>query len=201
MKLTHLLITLCIALSFYAWNSSANLSFSKYALLNGNYYTLLTALFVHANMVHLLGNIAFLYVFGGMLEDEVGALRTGGLFLVGGMLSFILSIPFYPDANMVGASGAIFALMAALLLVRKPSISIQFLSPIAPMAILFFIYNILALHSYEKTNVAYVSHVIGFLIGLFFGMRWNPEWKKSLMYTLILLGIYALLYYYLRLWF
>lgn len=198
MKVTHLLISFSVALSVYAWNSSDNLSFNSSTIFH---YTLLTALFVHANIVHLLGNIAFLYVFGSMLEDEIGAFRITILFFVGGVLSFILSIPFYPDASMVGASAAIFALMATLLLVRRPTVSIQFLSPIGPMVILFFIFNILAVHSSEKTNIAYVSHVIGFVIGLCFGMRWNPEWKKSLLYTLILLGIYVVLYNYIRQWF
>ncbi len=198
MRLTNFLIFLCVAFSLYAWSMPDNLAFSEYALFHGGYYTLLTGLFVHANLVHLAGNMLFLYVFGSSLEDEVGALRTAAVFFTGGMLSFILGIPFYPGANMVGASAAIFAVMAALLLVRRPGYSVQFLSPSGPLALLYFIFNIAAVGS--GGNVAYISHVIGFVIGFFFGTRWNNEWKKSLILTLLLLVIYIMLYSYLKVW-
>ena len=198
MRLTNFFIFLCVAFSLYAWSAPSNLAFSEYALFHGGYYTLLTGLFVHANLVHLAGNMLFLYVFGSSFEDEVGGLRTAAVFFTGGMLSFILSMPFYPGAKMVGASAAIFAVMAALLLVRRPGYSIQFLSPIGPLVLLFFIFNIAAVGS--GGNVAYVSHVIGFVIGLFFGARWNKEWKKSLLLTLLLLVVYIMLYGYLKVW-
>jgi membrane associated rhomboid family serine protease len=198
MKLTNLLILLCTSFSLYAWNTSNNLAFSEYALFHGGYYTLLTGLFVHATIVHLAGNMLFLYIFGNILESEVGALRVASVFFTGGVLSFILSIPFYPNADMVGASAAIFAVMAAVLLVRRPGYSIQFLSPVGPLALLYFIFNIEDIGS--GGNVAYISHVIGFVIGLFFGARWNIEWKKSLMFTLLLLAVYIVLYNYLKIW-
>ncbi len=198
MKLTTLLVLLCTAFSIYAWNTSTNFAFSGYAFFHGGYYTLLTGLFVHASFVHLAGNMLFLFVFGNILENEVGALRVASVFFTGGVLSFILSIPFYPNANMVGASAAIFAVMAAVLLVRRPGYSFQFLSPIGPLALLYFIFNISAIGS--GGNVAYISHVIGFVIGLFFGARWNSEWKKSLLFTLLLLAVYIVLYNYLKTW-
>ena len=198
MKLTNLLILLCITFSLYTWSTPDNLAFSGYALFHGGYYTLLTGLFVHSTPIHLAGNMLFLYIFGNILENEVGALRVVSVFFTGGVLSFILSIPFYPNANMVGASAAIFAVMAAVLLVRRPGYSIQFLSPVGPLALLYFIFNISAIGS--GGNVAYISHVIGFVIGLFFGARWNKEWKKSLMLTLLLLAAYIVLYNYLKIW-
>ncbi len=198
MKLTDFLILLCIGFSLYAWVTPDNLAFSGYALFHGGFYTLFTGLFVHANLVHLIGNLPFLYVFGHLLEKEKGALHTGVVFFAGGMLSFLLSIPFYPDARMVGASAAIFAIMAAVLLVRRPDYSIQFLSPIGPLVILFFIFNVMAIQNGSMGNIAYVSHVIGFIIGLFFGASWNREWKKSLVYTLVLLIVYIALYNYFR---
>ncbi len=198
MKLTDLLILLCILLTLYAWNTSADLAFSVHAILNGEFYTLLTGLFVHATPVHLIGNMLFLYVFGNVLENDVGAQRTGIVFFAGGILSFILSIPFYPRSEMMGASAAIFAIMAAVLLIRHPGLSIQFLSPIGPLAILFFIFNVIAIQNGAMGNIAYIAHVTGFIIGLFFGARWNKEWKESLLYTLVLLVVYILLYNYLK---
>lgn len=198
MKLTDLLILLCVSFSAYAWSASANFAFSEYALFHGGYYTLITGIFVHAGVVHLLGNMLFLFVFGHALEDEVGSMRLSSVFFTGGVLSFIFSIPFYPGSSMLGASAAIFAVMASLLLVRRPEYSFRFLSPIGPLALLFFIFNIAAIGS--QGNVAYVSHVIGFVIGLFFGIRWNREWKKSLILTLLLLLGYVVLYNYVKAW-
>ena len=201
MKLADFLILVCVAFSMYAWGTeSTGFAFSKYALLHGSYWTLVTGVFVHANALHLIGNMIFLYVFGNILEDETGALRTAIVFLTGGILSFILSIPFYPDADMVGASAAIFAVMAAVLIIRRPGFSLHFLSPIGPLALVYFIFNIIAIHNGEKGNVAYISHVMGFIVGLGFGARWNHEWKKSFAYTMMLLGVYIVLFLYVKEW-
>jgi len=196
MKFTNFLILLCVSITLYAWGAKENLAFSEYALFNGGYYTLITGLFVHANSVHLVGNMIFLYVFGNSLEDEVGAFNTALVFFTGGVLTFILSIPFYPGANMLGASAAIFSVMAALLLVRRPVYSFRFLSPIGPLALLYFIFNIMAVKNASGDNVAYMSHVLGFVVGLFFGARWNKKWRESLMLTILLLVGYILLYNY-----
>lgn len=195
--ITNLLILLNCAFSLYAWSAQNNLAFSEYALLHGGYYTIITGLFVHANIVHLAGNMLFLYVFGNSLEDEMGDRRTGAVFFTGGILSFFLSIPLYPGSQMVGASAAIFSIMAALLLVRSPEMSFRFISPTGPLIIVFFIFNITAILNGNAGNVAYLSHAIGFIIGLFFGARWNKKWKESLFFTLAILGIYIVLYNYL----
>ena len=200
MKLTNFLIILCITITLYVWVTKENLAFSEYALIQGGYYTIITGLFVHANSIHLFGNMLFLYIFGNSLEDEVGAFNTAVVFFTGGVLSFILSIPFYPGANMVGASAAIFSVMAALLLVRRPGYSFQFLSPIGPLALLYFIFNLAAVKNGTGGNVAYVSHIIGFIIGLFFGAQWNKKWRESLLLTLLLLAGYILLYNYIQVW-
>lgn len=200
MKFTNFLIILCIFLSLYFWGSTENLAFSEYALFHGAFYTLLTGLFVHANLIHLSGNMIFLYVFGNSLEDEVGAFNTALVFFTGGILSFIVSIPFYPGANMLGASAAIFSVMAALLLVRHPGYSFQFLSPIGPLALLYFIFNIMAVKNATGGNVAYFSHIFGFIIGMFFGAKWNKQWKESLFLTFALLIVYFMLYIYLSKW-
>ena len=85
-------------------------------LEKGRVLTLVAALFVHANVLHLVGNMLFLFVFGNTLEKTVGPGKYLMVFFTGGILSFILSLPFMPHGTgMLGASAAIFSLATWLL--------------------------------------------------------------------------------------
>ncbi|MBL0713677.1 MAG: rhomboid family intramembrane serine protease [Desulfosarcina sp.] len=78
--------------------------------------TLLTSLFLHGGIGHLLGNMLFLWLFGCMLEPGMGRLRFLGLYLisgVGGDLFFAL-FNLHSRMPLIGASGAIAGLMGAL---------------------------------------------------------------------------------------
>jgi membrane associated rhomboid family serine protease len=80
MRVTTVLILLCFALSLYAWTANPvvvqnDLVFSLGNLLAGRVWTVVTAIFVHANLLHLLGNMIFLYVFGNTLEGVADSKR------------------------------------------------------------------------------------------------------------------------------
>lgn len=204
MRKANLLILLCAAVSLYGWYVdpgfvNAYLAFSGAAFLQGFVWTPLTALFVHADLAHLLGNMLFLYVFGNTLEEEVGAGRTVAAFFLGGAVSFLLSVPFYgPEVSMVGASAAIFTLTAAVMLVKPLRFSWFFLMPLGLVAILYFLYNsavvyLMARGVMESSHVGYVSHVIGFGVGLPLGVAWSPRWVRNLLITMALLAVYVVL--------
>jgi membrane associated rhomboid family serine protease len=191
-----------MGVSLYSWtldpaSVQRNLAFSLINLEEGRVWTLVTAIFVHANLIHLLGNMIFLYVFGNTLEsvtNSKGKMVT--TFFVGGILSFPLSIPFFPpDATFVGASAAIFTLAAVVMLLKPLRFSWLLLMPVGMVAIVYFIYNAVAVYFHLQSDVAYISHVIGFLLGLPFGMAWSPSWKKNFVVSLILLGIYFVTIY------
>lgn len=202
MKTNLLLILACIVASFWAWQQAPafaerNLIFSLSNLEKGRAWTLLVALFVHANALHLFGNMLFLFVFGSTLEKTVGRGRLLAVFFIGGFASFILSPFFLPSGTgMLGASGAIFALAGCVMLVRPLKFSWLFLAPQGLIAIIYFIYNVVVV--YEKSRipgydpqVAYIAHVIGFLTGVPFGIALSDRWKRNLFITLLLLGLYA----------
>ena len=174
-----------------------NLAFSLMNLQQGRVWTLVTAIFVHANIIHLLGNMIFLYVFGNTLEsvtNSKGKLLT--TFFVGGILSFPLSIAFFPpDTSFVGASAAIFTLAAVVMLLKPLRFSWLLLMPVGMVAIVYFLYNALAVYFQLQSGVAYVSHIIGFLLGVPFGIAWSPNWKKNLVISLILLAVYFVALY------
>ena len=201
MKTNSLLILACVAASLWAWQqepafAERNLIFSLNNLQAGRVWTLATALFVHANVLHLFGNMLFLFVFGNTLEKTVGAGKLLLIFFTGGLVSFIGGLALMPAGTaMLGASAAIFALAGCVMLVRPLRFSWLFLAPQGLIAIIYFIYNLAVV--YEKSripgydpHIAYVAHIIGFLTGLPFGIALSDHWKRNLLITLLLLAIY-----------
>lgn len=168
-----------------------NLVFSLKNMQEGRIWTLVTAIFVHASLIHLLGNMIFLYVFGNTLESVTNSKKMLIVFFVGGLLSFPLSLPFFPpNSTFVGASAAIFTLAAVVMLLKPLRFSWLLLMPVGMVAIVYFLYNALAVYFNLQSNVAYVSHVIGFSLGIPFGIAWSPNWKKNLAISLLLLLVY-----------
>lgn len=193
-----MLILLCILTtilcSYFGENPLLDaLYFSGENLAKGYFWTPITSLFIHANLMHLIGNIVFLYIFGSTLEREVGSARTMLAFFFGGALSFILSLYFYGyNARMVGASAAIFTLAAAVMLIKPLKFSWIFLMPLGLVAVLYFIYNLFAAYYLAgSTSIGYWGHAIGFLIGVPFGISWSRgKWKINLLITVALLALY-----------
>jgi len=200
-KTNLLLIVACIGASLWAWQqqpafAERNLIFSLNNLEKGRVWTLVAALFVHANTLHLFGNMLFIFVFGGTLEKTVGPRWLLAIFFSGGFTSFIVGLAFMArGTGMLGASAAIFTLAACVMLVRPLKFSWLFLAPQGLIAIIYFIYNVVTV--YEKSrisgydpHVAYVAHIIGFLTGIPFGIALSDHWKRNLLITLLLLAVY-----------
>lgn len=203
MRITNILILLCLLASLYAWVSDpafieSNLVFSLKNLVEGRVWTLVTAIFVHANLIHLLGNMIFLYVFGNTLESVTNSKKMLTAFFLGGIFSFPASVPFFPpEATFVGASAAIFTLTAVVMLLKPLRFSWLLLMPVGLVAVLYFLYNALAVYYRLQGDVAYVSHIIGFSIGIVLGVRWSEQWKRNLLISLGLVLAYFILLYFL----
>ncbi|MCX8153382.1 MAG: rhomboid family intramembrane serine protease [Candidatus Bathyarchaeota archaeon] len=202
MSKTNLLILCCVAASLLLWlwenpdTVMAQLAFSAENLLKSRIWTLVTALFLHADLAHLVGNMLFLFIFGNTLEKELGAGKTLSAFFIGGILTFLLDVFFYPpETFLIGASAAIFTLAAVAMLVKPLKFSFLFLMPIGVAALLYFIYNVLAVYYGAEGNIAYISHVIGFLIGVPFGAAWSKNLMGNLLITLVLFIGYIIIAY------
>jgi membrane associated rhomboid family serine protease len=194
----------CVTASVWAWQqdpkfAEQNLLFSFNNLVAGRLWSLPAALFVHGSVFHLAGNMIFLLVFGGTLQRCIGPGRYLGVFLGGGITAFLLSLPFFaPRTGMLGASAAIFAVAACVMLVKPLKFSWLFLAPQGLVAIMYFLYNVMVV--YDPTLVAgydpqvgYVPHIIGFITGIAFGIAWSGNWKKNLLITVVLLLLYVLI--------
>ena len=81
----------------------------------GQYYRLLTGIFLHGSIVHLLFNCYALYVLGGQIESFFGKFKYIIIYLFSGLTGSLLSITLSGNVGSIGASGAIFGLMGALL--------------------------------------------------------------------------------------
>ena len=105
----------------------ANFALFAPSVSQGKWWLLITAGFLHGSILHLFFNAYILWVVGGQLESIVGSIRFGIIYLVsllGGSIASYLFSPF--GTYSVGASGAIFGLMGAMLVVgRKIRIDIS----------------------------------------------------------------------------
>ncbi|MEU7300845.1 rhomboid family intramembrane serine protease [Streptomyces sp. NPDC007189] len=141
-----------------------------------------TALFVHGNWVHLLGNMLFLFVFGTMTEERMGRVEFT-LFYVG---CGYLALLGYAAANaasgqsLVGASGAISAVLGAFLYLFPRARVTSLLPFLFFLPLRFPAWVVLpfwaalqwaaAGRASDGPGVAYLAHVVGF--GLGFGYAW-----------------------------
>jgi membrane associated rhomboid family serine protease len=145
----------------------------------GEQYTFITSMFLHGGLMHIAGNMLFLFIFGDNLEEEMGHLGYLLFYLAGGLgaaLFQVLTDPASP-VPMVGASGAIAGVMGGyLLLFPKARIDIFiffiFIIRILPvpawlmLGIWFGLQLFSGLNAAEGTGgVAYWAHAGGFIVG------------------------------------
>jgi membrane associated rhomboid family serine protease len=94
---------------------------SATTVADGDWWRIVTAGFLHASLLHIAFNMYFLYFLGTLLEPAIGKLRFGLIYLVslvGGSFGALL-LTSNPNAGTVGASGAVFGLMGAAILVMR----------------------------------------------------------------------------------
>lgn len=81
----------------------------------GEYYRLLTGIFLHGSILHLAFNCYALYIIGSQIESFLGKIKYTIIYLFTGLTGSLLSITLSGNVGSVGASGAIFGLMGSLL--------------------------------------------------------------------------------------
>ena len=94
------------------------------AVADGEWWRLVTAAFLHAGPVHLLFNMLMLWWFGGPLEALLGRGRFVALYVVSILAGSAGALLFRPDAFTVGASGAVFGILGAGLLLERRGMNV-----------------------------------------------------------------------------
>jgi len=149
------------------------------ALLAAHPWTIITHIFVHADMGHLLFNMIFLFFFGTELERRVGESRFLQIFIISGLVAAIGQMAVLPAGSMVGASGALFGVMGCLAVIA-PEISVLlfFVIPLSIRAavVLFAIIDFAFMGSAD--NIAHMAHIAGLLVGLAYGGILKDRYRR-----------------------
>lgn len=150
-------------------------AFSFDNLFNGRLYTVFTSMFLHKDLLHLLGNVWFLWVFGDNLEARIGSWKFLLFYFLCGTAA-VLAYALTEDQNtlLIGASGAIAGIMGAYLVlfprnkIRTVVPLIFFWAPVSVSAFVFlFAWFLIQIFSLGVSDmVAYSSHIGGFLFGM-----------------------------------
>jgi membrane associated rhomboid family serine protease len=149
--------------------------------------TVFTSMFLHGSLLHLGGNMLFLWIFGNNIEDSMSELRFVAFYLLGGLVAVAAQVAVDPSAAVptVGASGAIAGVLGgyAVLYPRARVITVVFIVifftiiELPAMLVLgFWILTQLFLGANDlgsqvvgdSGGVAYFAHIGGFLFGLVF---------------------------------
>ncbi|MGW0435700.1 rhomboid family intramembrane serine protease [Micromonospora sp. NPDC003197] len=106
------------------WGSVLGLAlfpdFTVHGIADGEYYRLITAMFLHYGLIHLLMNMWALWVLGRSLEATLGPLRFLALYLVAGLGGNVAAYVFTaPNSQTAGASTAVFGLFAGLFIIMR----------------------------------------------------------------------------------
>jgi membrane associated rhomboid family serine protease len=146
--------------------------------------TVFTAMFMHASILHIGGNMLFLWIFGNNVEDAMGPVKYIGFYILGGIAALALQVAVGPNslAPTLGASGAIAAVLGGYILLYPRArvltlvFIILFFTVIELPALLvlgFWFIEQAVFGAANLTNptgggggVAYFAHVGGFVFGL-----------------------------------
>ncbi|MGI5246218.1 rhomboid family intramembrane serine protease [Dactylosporangium sp. CA-139066] len=161
------------------------------SVADGEWYRLVTSMFLHFGILHLVMNMWALWVIGRPLEAALGRWRFLALYLLcglgGSVLAFGLGAPNTPSA---GASGAIFGLFGALIMVlRRLRLSIASVLPV-------LIFNLVITFGFSS-YISWQAHIGGLITGAIVaaGFAYAPQKHRTALQaativgTLVLLGI------------
>lgn len=139
--------------------------------LNGEWWRLVTSMFLHGSVLHIAFNMIVLAQVGSLVERMFGRLRFSLLYLIAGICGSLVSVMWNPHVNSVGASGAIFGIIGGLLaFVRKPDSGVPhtIAKSLRGSITFFLLFNVVAGLIYPYTdNAAHFGGLAGgYLAGL-----------------------------------
>ena len=164
-----------------------------FVLKSGDIFTrpwiLLTSIFLHGGLVHLLFNGFALALFGSILENIIGSKRVVFVYFLGGFIAsivFVLGLPFLKlvgmpsSGNALGASGAIFAALGCLTVLR-PNMRVWVSYMPMPMWVAAIVWAGQDLFGiFVPDNVANFAHLGGLIFGVLVGFAYRNKGIKTI---------------------
>ena len=189
-RITYILIAVNIA--FYVYTSvvggdfveTSNSMIGQYGqntflVFRGEYYRLISSMFVHASIAHLAGNMLFLLVFGLRAEEMFSLPEYLLVYFLGGLAGNLVSLWLLPSSFSVGASGAIFGMFGAVSVFARRSVNQSIVGA------LIYGFFLLFISSGQGVNVfAHLGGLVcGLIIGYLLATRRKPENRYSFQYS------------------
>ena len=156
--------------------------FTDFFVLNGSLpyeiWRFFSSIFLHGSLSHIISNLFALALFGTILESITGSRRFLLIFVSAGIIANAIAINFYPLS--LGASGAIYGILGALIILR-PMMVVWVYSlpmPLFVAGILWVGAGVLGL--FAPSNVGDIAHLSGIAIGFVFGIFYRARISKYL---------------------
>ena len=154
----------------------------------GQFYTIFTAMFMHASWLHILGNMLFLWIFGDNIEDRFGHGKYLLFYLLCGFVATLAQVFAAPTSTVpnLGASGAIAGVMGAYLLLlpgQRVRVLLGFFIVRLPAVIVIGLWIGLQIFSEvvagPSGGVAYMAHIGGFITGLILALMFRGQQPRQ----------------------
>jgi rhomboid protease GluP len=171
--------------------------------LSGQYWRLITSMFLHFGIIHIFGNMWCLWSLGQLTEKLIDSVSLVGLYLVTGVGASLLSLSWDPMRVSAGASGAIFGIAGALITVLyfgKLGLQPESVRKLLGYVVRFAILNLLFGLQGHIDNMAHLGGLVsGLLIGFFLARTFNiaPEERPArrrmifVASAVVLLGLFV----------
>ena len=146
----------------------------NYFVMKGWYWQLFTSMFVHVNIIHLLGNMFFLLVFGLRAEELFSLREYLGIYFLSGLAGNLLTLLFGPAMISAGASGAIFGPFGACTIYIRRAVGQSIIGAL--------LYSFFLLTVSSGPNVNNFAHLGGLVVGLLIGYFLATRRKSRMIY-------------------
>jgi len=146
-------------------------------------WILLTSMFLHGGLDHLLFNMYALFLFGILLEQKIGTKKIAFTYFSAGIVASVFSSFIYPlitgtTFRALGASGAIMGIIGALIILM-PNLRLLFLfaipMPLWVAGIIWIIIDLLGI--FMPSGIANIAHLVGMGTGLLIGLYFKRQRK------------------------
>jgi len=207
MRLTLLLVLINVGVFAYTFLNLPyfieGYGFSSDSFAKGRYLNVVTAMFMHANILHLVGNMLVLYFVGSAIEKNIGKFVYLWVYFLSGVIANlgVILLPLIGSTvTVVGASAAISGLigLGAFKLSGKWMLSpIRFIPIPMPFIVAGALYALINFYGLFVLKISLSSggHLIGGLIGALFGLAGEEHKLRKIVIFLLLIGFISLLPY------